>query len=539
MSSIGIRSIGLVAAFAAAALPAPAIAAGPQVLAIHAPPTGLVGGPFEVGVDVDGVSAATTLDVTRADTGAVVAAVPLAPGVVHADASVDLVDAGPITLVAGGATATVDVADVAVDQTSVVAPSLVGYGAQFNHSLFVPRLNTLAPGDGASLAQKVDALDPRIVRIFFPAQALTDWQRLGSFQQVARLAQAAGSTIEVTWSGGYANVDSNMSRFARALADLVHSGVSDLRWVSLLNEPNGPAWSPPVQLDTYEHMYRVLDVDLRADGVRDRIALMGGDLVQTNQKTWLTYMSTHMADVLDAYSVHIYWDYWDTAKLESRLNEIRAIDLSTGSRPIYVTEFGVRGIGSAFGLSTYQPGLWADLETPMARTNVNAFQLAWFNVLASRLGYPATISWDAFNAKYDSGTQDFSCIGAAPAFELRPCYWLLRLFTTTAEPGWRVLGVPGSAGTRLVTAYAGPMGQFTVIGLDRAGAQTNDASGPSVPYAIGGLPAGVTFRLLLWNGDGTGTLSSGPQVTVDANGVASFGVPQYAVFALTNHEEAH
>jgi hypothetical protein len=469
---------------------------------------------------------------------AVVAAAVL-PTTTAAAGTPVLPQAGAVTLRAGDATATVDATDFDVDATSIVAPSLVGYGAQFNHSLFVGRLNTLAPGDDATLAQKVDALDPRIVRVFFPVQALTDWQRLGSFQQVVRMAQAAGSTIEVTWSGGYGNVDANMSRFAGALADLVRSGVSNLRWVSLLNEPNGPSWSPAVPLQTYEHMYRVLDVDLRADGIRDQVALMGGDLVQTNQKAWLTYMSTHMADVLDAYSVHIYWDYWDTAKLESRLNEIRAIDLSTGPRPIFVTEFGVRGNGGAFGVSADQPGLWADLETPMARTNVNAFQLAWFNVLASRLGYPATISWDAFNAKYDSGTQDFSCIGPAPTFELRPCYWLLRLFTTTTEPGWRVLGVPGWDGTRLVTAYEGPFGQFTVIGLDRAGAQLNDASGPAIPYAIGGLPPGVTFRLVVWNADGSGMLSTAAPVTADAHGVAAFTVPEHAVFALTNDAEAH
>jgi hypothetical protein len=326
-----------------------------------------------------------------------------------------------------------------------------------------------------------------------------------------------------------------MTRFAGKLADLVHTGATNLRWVSLLNEPNGPAWDPPVQLATYERMYRALDAALRADGIRDQVHLMGGELVQVNQKAWLTYMSTHMADVLDAYSEHIYWDYWDTAKLESRLNEIKAIDLATGPRPIYVTEFGVRGIREAFGLPVHQPGLWADEETPMAQTNVNAFQLAWFNVLASRLGYPATISWDAFNAKYDSGTQDFSCIGPAPGFELRPCYWLLRLFTTTTDPGWRVLGVPGASGAKLVTAYSGPIGQYTVVGLDRAGGRLNGPGDTVVPYAIGGLPAGAPFRLVVWNADGSGTLSAPLPVTTDAHGIATFSVPQHAVFALTNH----
>ena len=30
-------------------------------------------------------------------------------------------------------------------------------------------------------------------------------------------------------------------------------------------------------------------------------------------------------DLLDAYSIHVFWDYWDTAKLEQRLNDVRAI----------------------------------------------------------------------------------------------------------------------------------------------------------------------------------------------------------------------
>jgi putative glycosyl hydrolase len=527
--------LAVAAAVVAAALPGTSTAAdGLQVTAVQAPATALVGGPFDLGLDLSGAATASTLQVTRTDTGAVVATVAVPAGATHVTARVTLTDAGRITLSAGTAGTTVEVGDFGVDPSSIVAPSLVGYGAQFNHSTFLGTLNRLTPADGATLGQKVDALAPRIVRIFFPVQALTDWQRLASFQQVVRMAQAAGSTIEVTWSGGYANIDSNMSRFASALADLVDSGVTNLRWVSLLNEPNSDAWNPPVPLATYERMYRTLDVALRGQGVRDQVHLMGGDLVQTNQKTWLTYMAQHMSDVLDAYSIHIYWDYWDTAKLESRLNEVKAIDLATGPRPIYVTEFGVRGVRSAYGLSADQPGIWGDLATPMAETNVNAFQLAWFNVLASRLGYPATISWDAFNAKYDSGTQDFSCIGPAPDFELRPCFWLLRLFTETTQPGWRVVGVAGDSGTRLVTAYAGPYGQFTVIGLDRAGGQRNDASGPPVSYSVAGLPPQTTFRLALWNVDGSGRLSDGPPVTTDALGVATFAVPQHAVFALTN-----
>lgn len=533
MTGPGRISWAVAAAVVAAALPAAAVAADPShVTGVQAPATALAGAPFDVEVDLDGTTAGSTLAVTRADTGAVVAEAPVAAGARHVTVRVTLPDAGAVPLHVGDAGTTVEVADFRVDPTSVLVPDLVGYGTQFNHSTFDLRLNPSVPTDGATLPQKVSALQPRLVRVFFPAQALTEWQRLASFQQVVRLAQQSGATVLVAWSGGYGNVDSNMTRLAKALADLVRSGSTNIRWVSLLNEPNG-GWNPPVPKETYELMYRTLDAALRQQRVRDQIRLMGAGLVQTGQKAWLDYMVDHMSDVLDGYSIHVYWDYWDTAKLESRLNEVKAIDLRTGSKPIFVTEVGVRGVRSAFGVPVHEPGIWGDLTTPMAETNVTAFQLAWFNILASRLGYPATVTWDAFNAKYDSGTQDFSCIGPAPGFELRPCYHLLRLFTLTTEPGWRVVGVPGYAGGRLVTAYTGPMGQETLIGLDRAGAQRNDDPGVTVQYRIAGLPALTPFRLLLWNRDGTGVLSDAGVVTTDAAGVAVLEAPQQAVWALT------
>ena len=36
-------------------------------------------------------------------------------------------------------------------------------------------------------------------------------------------------------------------------------------------------------------------------------------------------MAEHMRDVLDAYSVHIYWNYWDIPRMEFRLRDVRRI----------------------------------------------------------------------------------------------------------------------------------------------------------------------------------------------------------------------
>jgi hypothetical protein len=192
----------------------------------------------------------------------------------------------------------------------------------------------------------------------------------------------------------------------------------------MINEAN----TTVVTLANYERMYRLLHGHLVAAGVREQIRFMGGDLVQDKQREWFQYMAANMNDLLDAYSVHVYWDYWDTPKIAQRLEDVRKIgtqELPAAARkPIYVMEYGVRGIRRPDGPTSPllpQPGLWAD-RTPMAQTNISAFQLGWFDILSARLGYPATATWDLFNAKYDNGTQDYSTIGPAPDFKLPASY---------------------------------------------------------------------------------------------------------------------
>src|SRR5438067_7890230 len=117
-----------------------------------------------------------------------------------------------------------------------------------------------------------------------------------------------------------------------------------------------------------------------------------------------------------------------------------------------------------------------------------------------------------------------------------PVYNVVRLLTSTTRPGWNVTRVENDSilDTRIAASYAGPNGELTVVGLDRQGGQVNDASTTVVPYAVGGLPASATFRLLEWNRDGDGRNADAGTVTSDEAGVAQFDVPQHGMFALTN-----
>ena len=169
-----------------------------------------------------------------------------------------------------------------------------GFGGQFNQHVFADISGP--PPDLSGLEAKVLALGPQWVRVFFNNSEWTLPDRMASFIRTVQLANRADATIEVAWQGGtFAFAMENMPRFADVLADLLeHQGIPGPLWVSLYNEPN----SSLLTLDHYQQTYRLLDAELRARGVRDRIHFMGGGILGTtsglgqSQANWYWYMAT-------------------------------------------------------------------------------------------------------------------------------------------------------------------------------------------------------------------------------------------------------
>jgi hypothetical protein len=425
--------------------------------------------------------------------------------------------------------------ELVVDRSQVITAQVAGYGGQLNGRVYAAISRSVGVTDDnvQELQRKFAVLQPQIVRVFVNVDDLNDPDRRASLARALLLAQWSGATINLTWQGGMLDVaGGTIPKLAAFITEEVPK-IGGLRWLTIQNEPN----STKITLPAYEAQYRAVDPYLA--NVRGQVRYMGGDLVQgagdQGQAFWFQYMATHMADILDAWSIHVFWDYWDTQKLVDRLTGVRQIYdgiASDARKPLYVTEYGVRGLHSFNGVAA-DPGFWQD-GTPMARTNVAAFQQAWFDVLAARLGYVGTLKWDLHFAKYDNGTQGYWLIGSpSEGWPALPAYNALHLFTATVKPGWSVVAVDGDAGTKLVTAYTGPDGALTLIGLDTAGAQLNTVSPTSTSYSIGGLPPQTMLHLVLWNEIGDGTITSDPDVQTDSAGIATFTVPTQAVFALT------
>jgi hypothetical protein len=411
-------------------------------------------------------------------------------------------------------------------------PPLVGFGVQMNPYLYAtPNLPDVEPRIGDYEA-KVLALRPQHVRIFFRQEwfsggadnvSKNDPRMAESFVRQCRLAQRAGATINVTaWRGPWPEPEKQMAAFAATLDQLVRAEkLSAVRYVTVQNEPN----TTKITFETYNRLYQSLAAELKRRGLRDELQIVSGDLVQDDQRTWFENLGENLAGVSDGYSIHVYWDYWDTPKLVRRISEVPKILSALPShqqRPLFVTEFGVRGRREK---PSMEPGNHDD-GTPIASTTLQAMQLAWFQLEAMNRGYCATVVWTLEDAWYDR-LMPYGVIGAAKDnFPLKPGYHMLRLFTHTIEPGWRAMKVDGAADGCIVAAARGAKGELTVLAL-------NQAETPR--EIVVAVPGSAKLNRVTWNHAGDGLLARGGVANL-RGGAYVLKLAPLAATALTTKE---
>jgi hypothetical protein len=465
---------------------------------------------------------------------------------------------------------TIDVTAHELVTSSVLVDALGGYGAQFNGHLYAP-ITSPPPEALPDLESKVKALEPQFVRIFFNEnwelnadRTHPEWpQNLESFKDTVQLADESGATIVLAYqtiATAKTAPATWMARFADVVQELVQvRGLTNVRWVSIANEPNSTALTLP----QYEALYRAFNAELVARGLRGRIGLIGGDLIQLTEgsasghRAWFDYMVTHMNDVVDAWSEHIYWNYWDHFRMEERLKDVAYLvrqELPPSARkPTFVMEYGVRGSDTCGTKPTVKAAYFRNAPecTELRRMSLAGFHKLWFTIASAQLGFEAAVNWDLYWSIYDrtQNNQSYWAIGPpSEGWALYPSYHAHRLILQTTARGWRVLALepwtlddqatpydephPDQLEQEL-SAYNGPDGQLTLLGLDSRGGELVAPNGESSSYSIGKLPPNMDFTLALWNASGDGKNTVAATVTTNAAGVARFGVPLHAAFALT------
>jgi hypothetical protein len=466
--------------------------------------------------------------------------------------------------------ATTSVTEFALDSRRIVMRDFEGYGAQLNHNLYTSMSRPSSgwinspPQEVSNVEAKVKGMKPGLCRIFLsPNNYVAGNENLmQSFYQTMQLAQSACAEVNVTWwflrqapktASQQTYTQQDMQNFAGTLVDLVkNEGLTSVREITIQNEPNSVAWITN-NMAMYEYAYRQLDQSLRNAGIRSQIKFVGGDLVLNGQHNFFTYMAQHMDDVLDGWSEHIYWNYWDPGYMQSRLNGILAeMTLLQGAglptKPLSLTEYGVRGFKTLDGttikdvnpyrngaLTATDAGYYQNADgslTPISQTNIAAFQQAQFNMQAVDDGFVGFSKWDFYRAQYDFGYQDYSLIGYlfTPALDedrwpLRPAYYMEWLMANTTGLHWQALGYRGASGTKLIAPLRGPSGDLTVFALDTSAGVSS--------FTIGDLPSNTAFNVLIWNADGSGKVTSGGVVNSGVDGSVRVDAPAQSLVALT------
>jgi hypothetical protein len=467
---------------------------------------------------------------------------------------------------------TVEVTKNELASSRLLVGSLGGYGFQLNHHLYAPITNP-PPATLPDLESKVKALEPQLVRIFYSEnwEANSDgthpeWQQnLESFRRVVELANASGATIVIAYQGVSAaklKPDVWMPRFADILQDLVvNRGYTNVRWVTIGNEPNAGAATLP----QYEALYRTLDAELKTRHLRTQIGLMAGDLVQNTEGTpsghraWFDYMVSKMNDIVDAWSEHIYWNFDQPRRGEERIKDVAYLvqqELPVAARkPTFIMEYGVRGVTSCGTKPDLKFAYYPDADcTDLRRMPFGAFQKLAFAIETAQLGFDGASYWDLYWSTYDrtKANQSFWIIGPPEeSWALYPSYYAFQLLLQTTGRGWQVVGIdPWTAddgaesilhqdtwlwdqAEQELVGYRGPSGELTIAGLDTNGRQLVAPSGESSSYSVGGLPPHTTLTLAIWNADGNGKNSVAATIDTGSAGVARFDVPMQAAFVLT------
>jgi hypothetical protein len=384
----------------------------------------------------------------------------------------------------------------------------------------------------ADFERKVKDVHPQFVRIFF----LNSWWEDDTDPVIAkhhpgmrqalirtvRLGQEAGAKVLLQFwydPKRYADPGNVARRFVRAVADLRNQyGLTAVRFVTMQNEPNDNG--KDVTPSQYVQLYRELDRALRDAGLRNDVQIIGGDLVSVNQADWVNMLGRDLSPVLDGYSMHAYWAFWNTPKLQQRIHDTQQqVDALPPDqrRPLYATEFGVQGNRPRPG---EEPGTYKD-GRPLADVPEADAQIAWFVLDALNHGFVGFCQWDLYEAWYDR-KMGYGVIGPAErGFPTKPGYDLLAMFTEGIKPGDRVVSMSGGNKAVITTGISDGTDVHALFILNH--------SDKTQRVTIGRLPAQCDGVVSEWNGRLPGAIADGGTAQSDRSGVLSLTVPPHAL----------
>ena len=112
-----------------------------------------------------------------------------------------------------------------------------------------------------------------------------------------------------------------------------------------------------------------------------------------------------MNDVIDAWSEHIYWNYWDHFRMEERLKDVAYLvrhELPRARRSRRFSRVRRPRDEHLRTKPTVTAAYYNDAScTELRRMSLAAFHKLWFTIASAQLGFDGTSNWDLYWSVYD------------------------------------------------------------------------------------------------------------------------------------------
>jgi alpha-galactosidase len=411
-----------------------------------------------------------------------------------------------------------------------------GFGCQGEILLHLQRSlqQGYSAADHGLIEDRIRAMRPQFIRL---TVRLSDWQpelerttpdndTISDLKATIALYKEVGADVQLTeW--GHALPDwcrptgrlphpEMYPAFAASWAALLRHlrrdcGLTNVRYVTLHNEPNGLPWAD------YRALCRALAAALTSAGIRPEVQIIGPD--ESGENLLLPLAIRDLDDVLDAYDAHGYtantgaefalWVEAHTGLLESRPAAGAAAAAQPGRpaallKPFLITEFGM-----ADGMDTWQ--------TPHNDEVRYGLFLADAALVACNLGVSGMAMYCI--SDYDCGTKMKWGLwkGRDEQWEPRPGFYAWSLITRNTALGSTVHPLRSDAGSVPAVAFRAPgAGAWTLLAVNRLASPR--------PLTLVGLPPGSIWAPFVYSATTVptpdrGPIAAGQTLAADAQGV--------------------
>jgi len=320
---------------------------------------------------------------------------------------------------------------------NMVNDDITGFGFQLNPFLFMRVLNN---ADEARVRERIDYLDPEIVRVFVDTRwwdprgtgaGPTDWEGPDMRALYSVLDVSTDTSVNIVmwrpndWNEG--NVAKMVRSMGGLLAHLKDRGYDNIEYLTLYNEPDLECG---LGADGYIRMYDMMAEELEVRGLDTR--LVCGDVA--------TGTPGDFADCpgVSDFSYHEYINFFQGGLAGTFYRMDSCLEEASGGQ-LVVWETNVRGKDAG----TCSPG--TGVSSPNVLDEVPpAIMLAQFVTGGLSRGISGMCYWDFCDMRYPGCMMEYGLMDSR--LEPRPAFYVYSTFTRLIERGADVYRIDGDLG---------------------------------------------------------------------------------------------